>query len=143
MYLAPQAWWRAVTFGTGPADGLALTDAVLESWQRGTTLTGLALVVAIYAAAAVQELWRTWSPCRSSDWPVASRCWRRCTTPSRNGRASALRQRCAAPAGCALSVSCHDAGSAPVGLMIAGTQGTEHRVLAVGFAVEHVVTQRR
>jgi hypothetical protein len=61
MYLAPQTWWEIATFGTGNASGLALTDAFLQSWQRGVTLTGLALAVAIYAAAAAQGGWRVWS----------------------------------------------------------------------------------
>ena len=38
--------------------------------------------------------------------------------------------------GCALSVPCHDPGSAPVGLMIAGTQNTDRKILAIGLAVE-------
>jgi len=46
--------------------------------------------------------------------------------------------------GCALSVPCHDIGNAPVGLMIAGTQNTDRKILAIGLAVEEVVwTQRR
>ena len=45
--------------------------------------------------------------------------------------------------GCALSVPCHDPGSAPVGLMIAGTQNTDRRILAIGLAVEEVVWKRR
>ena len=45
--------------------------------------------------------------------------------------------------GCALSVPCHDPGSAPVGLMIAGTQNTDRRILAIGLAVEEVVRTRR
>lgn len=61
MYLAPQTWWEVATFGTGISSGLALTDAFLQSWQRGVTLTGLALLVAIYAAAAAQGGSRTWS----------------------------------------------------------------------------------
>jgi aspartyl-tRNA(Asn)/glutamyl-tRNA(Gln) amidotransferase subunit A len=44
--------------------------------------------------------------------------------------------------GCALSVPCHDPGSAPVGLMIAGTQNTDLRILAIGLAVEEVVWKR-
>jgi aspartyl-tRNA(Asn)/glutamyl-tRNA(Gln) amidotransferase subunit A len=43
--------------------------------------------------------------------------------------------------GCALSVPCHDPGSAPVGMMIAGTRGTDLRILAIGHAVERVVWQ--
>ncbi len=45
--------------------------------------------------------------------------------------------------GCALSVPCHEAGAAPVGLMVAGIGNTDHRLLAVGWAVEAVVTPRR
>jgi len=41
--------------------------------------------------------------------------------------------------GCALSIPCQDPGSAPVGLMIAGTQDTDQRILAIGLAVEEVV----
>jgi aspartyl-tRNA(Asn)/glutamyl-tRNA(Gln) amidotransferase subunit A len=45
--------------------------------------------------------------------------------------------------GCALSVPCHDPGNAPVGLMIAGTQNTDRRILAIGQAVEEVVSKLR
>ena len=45
--------------------------------------------------------------------------------------------------GCALSVPCHDPDSAPVGLMIAGTQNTDRRILAIGLAVEELVWKRR
>jgi len=45
--------------------------------------------------------------------------------------------------GCALSVPCHDPGSAPVGMMIAGTQNTDRKILAIGLAVERVVWKRR
>ena len=41
--------------------------------------------------------------------------------------------------GCALSIPCHDPGTAPVGLMIAGTQNTDRKILAIGLAVEEVV----
>lgn len=41
--------------------------------------------------------------------------------------------------GCALSVPCHEPGSAPVGLMIAGTQNTDRKILAIGLAAEEVV----
>ena len=41
--------------------------------------------------------------------------------------------------GCALSIPCHVPGTAPVGMMIAGTQGTDRRILEVGLAVEGVV----
>jgi aspartyl-tRNA(Asn)/glutamyl-tRNA(Gln) amidotransferase subunit A len=41
--------------------------------------------------------------------------------------------------GCALSVPCHETGKAPVGLMIAGTQNTDRRILAIGLAVEQVI----
>ncbi len=45
--------------------------------------------------------------------------------------------------GCALSVPCHDPGNAPVGLMIAGTQNTDRRILSIGLAVEEVVWKGR
>ena len=45
--------------------------------------------------------------------------------------------------GCALSVPCHQAGDAPVGLMIAGIQNTDHHILSVGRAVEAVVSPSR
>ncbi len=41
--------------------------------------------------------------------------------------------------GCALSIPCHEADSAPVGLMIAGTQHTDRRILSIGLAVEELV----
>jgi len=44
--------------------------------------------------------------------------------------------------GCALSVPCHEPGSAPVGLMIAGRQNTDRKILAIGLAVETVVWTR-
>lgn len=45
--------------------------------------------------------------------------------------------------GCALSVPCHDAGAAPVGLMIAGTQNQDRHILAVAQAIEPVVAPKR
>ena len=44
--------------------------------------------------------------------------------------------------GCALSVPCHEPGTAPVGLMVAGTQNTDRKILEVGLAVEQVVSRR-
>ncbi|WP_144635702.1 amidase [Bordetella genomosp. 13] len=41
--------------------------------------------------------------------------------------------------GCALSVPCHEAGSAPVGLMIAGANGADRRILSIGMAVEDLL----
>ncbi len=38
--------------------------------------------------------------------------------------------------GCALSLPCHEAGEAPVGLMLAGRAGSDQRMLALGLAVE-------
>ena len=38
--------------------------------------------------------------------------------------------------GCALSLPCHEPGSAPVGLMIAGAAMSDRRILAIGYAVE-------
>jgi len=43
--------------------------------------------------------------------------------------------------GCALTIPCHAPGTAPVGMMIAGTQGTDRRILAIGLAVEGVVSK--
>ena len=45
--------------------------------------------------------------------------------------------------GCALSVPCHDAGTAPVGLMIAGTHDTDRKILEIGLALEEVVGTQR
>jgi aspartyl-tRNA(Asn)/glutamyl-tRNA(Gln) amidotransferase subunit A len=45
--------------------------------------------------------------------------------------------------GCALSVPCHQAGDAPVGLMIAGIQNTDHHILSVGRSVEALVSPPR
>jgi aspartyl-tRNA(Asn)/glutamyl-tRNA(Gln) amidotransferase subunit A len=44
--------------------------------------------------------------------------------------------------GCALSIPCHEPGAAPVGLMVAGPQDADRRVLAVGLAIEDVVRGR-
>jgi len=41
--------------------------------------------------------------------------------------------------GCALSVPCHVPGTAPVGMMIAGTQNTDRKILAIGLAVEGII----
>jgi aspartyl-tRNA(Asn)/glutamyl-tRNA(Gln) amidotransferase subunit A len=41
--------------------------------------------------------------------------------------------------GCALSIPCHVPGTAPVGMMIAGTQGTDRKILAIGLAVEGII----
>jgi len=41
--------------------------------------------------------------------------------------------------GCALSIPCHEPGSAPVGLMVAGMRNTDRRILAIGHAIEKVV----
>ena len=38
--------------------------------------------------------------------------------------------------GCALSLPCHEQGSAPVGLMIAGAALSDRRILAIGQAIE-------
>jgi aspartyl-tRNA(Asn)/glutamyl-tRNA(Gln) amidotransferase subunit A len=38
--------------------------------------------------------------------------------------------------GCALSLPCHAPGDAPVGLTIAGAQGQDDRVLAIGLEIE-------
>lgn len=41
--------------------------------------------------------------------------------------------------GCAVSVPCHAEGTAPVGVMIAGSNGTDARILSIGMAVEDVL----
>ena len=41
--------------------------------------------------------------------------------------------------GCALTVPCHERGNAPVGLMIAGPQNSDRRILAVGMALSGLV----
>jgi aspartyl-tRNA(Asn)/glutamyl-tRNA(Gln) amidotransferase subunit A len=38
--------------------------------------------------------------------------------------------------GCAISIPCHEPGSAPVGLTIFGLRGTDRRLLAIAGAVE-------
>ncbi|EGI77541.1 amidase [Hylemonella gracilis] len=38
--------------------------------------------------------------------------------------------------GCALSLPCHPRGGAPVGLTIAGSNGSDRRILSIGMAVE-------
>jgi aspartyl-tRNA(Asn)/glutamyl-tRNA(Gln) amidotransferase subunit A len=44
--------------------------------------------------------------------------------------------------GCALSLPCHAAGTAPVGLMLAAAGGRDRAVLALGMAVEACLQQR-
>lgn len=44
--------------------------------------------------------------------------------------------------GCALSLPCHALGTAPVGLMISGSNGADRRILAVGLAVEALLAGR-
>ena len=43
--------------------------------------------------------------------------------------------------GCALSIPCHEPGSAPVGLMIAGTRNADRKILAIGQAIEALSTR--
>jgi len=42
--------------------------------------------------------------------------------------------------GCALSIPCHQAGDAPVGLMLAGLHGQDNPVLSLGLAVEKLLS---
>jgi len=42
--------------------------------------------------------------------------------------------------GCAMSLPCHRAGEAPVGLMLFGAHGADRRLLAIGAAIEKVVS---
>jgi aspartyl-tRNA(Asn)/glutamyl-tRNA(Gln) amidotransferase subunit A len=44
--------------------------------------------------------------------------------------------------GCAATLPCHAPGSAPVGLMVCGTAGTDRRTLAVAAAVERTLPAR-
>ena len=44
--------------------------------------------------------------------------------------------------GCALSIPCHEAGTAPVGLTIAGTPNTDRTILMIGNAVESLLETR-
>ncbi len=44
--------------------------------------------------------------------------------------------------GCALSLPCHTAGTAPVGLMVAGASGWDQHILNVGLAIESVLIPR-
>ncbi|SSW67316.1 amidase [Achromobacter agilis] len=41
--------------------------------------------------------------------------------------------------GCALSLPCQAAGTAPVGFMIAGSNGADRRILAIGLSVEELL----
>jgi aspartyl-tRNA(Asn)/glutamyl-tRNA(Gln) amidotransferase subunit A len=43
--------------------------------------------------------------------------------------------------GCALSLPCHKPGDAPVGLMVAGLNGQDEQILALGAAVEAALLQ--
>lgn len=43
--------------------------------------------------------------------------------------------------GCALSIPCHEPGTAPVGLTIAGTQNADRAILMIGNTVEGVLTR--
>lgn len=42
--------------------------------------------------------------------------------------------------GCAISLPCHDRGSAPVGLMLMGDPNSDHRLLEIAAAVEAVIS---
>lgn len=44
--------------------------------------------------------------------------------------------------GCALSIPCHLAGTAPVGLMVAGAGGQDRRILSIGRAIEAALADR-
>ena len=43
--------------------------------------------------------------------------------------------------GCAVSLPCHRAGEAPVGLSLAGTAGQDQRLLSVALAVENLLAR--
>jgi aspartyl-tRNA(Asn)/glutamyl-tRNA(Gln) amidotransferase subunit A len=42
--------------------------------------------------------------------------------------------------GCSISVPCHRAGDAPVGLMLFGAHGSDRRLLSIAAAVEKVIS---
>jgi aspartyl-tRNA(Asn)/glutamyl-tRNA(Gln) amidotransferase subunit A len=42
--------------------------------------------------------------------------------------------------GCAVTIPCHERGTAPVGFMVCGTGGTDRRILAVAAAVERALS---
>jgi aspartyl-tRNA(Asn)/glutamyl-tRNA(Gln) amidotransferase subunit A len=44
--------------------------------------------------------------------------------------------------GCALTLPCHEPGSAPVGLSVCGPSGTDHHVLAAAAAIEQALGPR-
>jgi len=45
--------------------------------------------------------------------------------------------------GCAISLPCHEPGAAPVGLMLAGLRGADHKLLALAAGIEAVLAHRR
>lgn len=61
LYLSPQAYWDAATFGKGVAGGLLQTPEFLDSWQRTATIGWFVLVVANYLVVAVQNGWKRWN----------------------------------------------------------------------------------
>jgi aspartyl-tRNA(Asn)/glutamyl-tRNA(Gln) amidotransferase subunit A len=45
--------------------------------------------------------------------------------------------------GCAISLPCHEPGTAPVGLMLMGAAGGDRRLLTLAAAVEALVSPHR
>ena len=45
--------------------------------------------------------------------------------------------------GCAISIPCHAAGEAPVGLMIVGQHGADHRLFSIALAIEKLLSERQ
>jgi aspartyl-tRNA(Asn)/glutamyl-tRNA(Gln) amidotransferase subunit A len=43
--------------------------------------------------------------------------------------------------GCALSIPCHQPGSAPTGLMLCGLNAADARIFSIGMAIEAVLGQ--
>ena len=43
---------------------------------------------------------------------------------------------------CAITIPCHRAGDAPVGLMLIGEHGADRRLLAIAAAIESAVSPR-
>lgn len=57
MYAAPRAFTQTVFLGRVPTDGLALSAAFADSWQRMVTVGALIVVSCSYAAALVMGRW--------------------------------------------------------------------------------------
>lgn len=61
MYVAPSSFAETFFLHRIPVDGLALTEAFSDSWQRTAAIAALATMAATYAIVAVQGGWRPWT----------------------------------------------------------------------------------